>query len=229
MTVRYSRPQSRERLAARDILKKYYVKQGTPNLDGFFPVRLKDLAESVLGWQVEETPDLGATEYGERVTGKCIFENKQIRLLSETLEPEKRFSLAHEIGHAILHKEAPACRGGVHSRTRSSRPLRRRVWDTAKQEIERQADAFASELLMPERAVCKHFRELFTRERVWIGSSSFLERIGCQSRYGQPTVQSVSECLATIKPSSEQESLADYFGVSKTAMSIRLRELGLVY
>lgn len=229
MTIKYSRPQPLERLAARDILKKYYVKQGTPSLDEFFPVRLKDLAESVLRWQVEETPDLGATEYGERVTGKCIFENKQILLLSETQGPEKRFSLAHEIGHVALHKEAPACRGGVHSRTRSSRPLRRKIWDTVKQELERQADAFASELLMPERAVRKHFRELFARERVWKGSSTVLERVGCQSRYDQPTVQSVSECLATVKPSPDQKSLTDYFGVSKAAMSIRLRELGLVY
>lgn len=71
----------------------------------------------------------------------------------------KRFSVAHELGHALLHfPEAPQASYAV-----VDRPLEVLFRDGLASEgsnrVEIDANAFAAALLMPRRAVEQHFRE----------------------------------------------------------------------
>lgn len=73
-----------------------------------------------------------ATDFGIRkVDGcSCWIKNKPFVFLNKTLVPDRmRFTLAHEIGHLILHK------------------------DLIDEESEMEADLFASELLMPKEDI----------------------------------------------------------------------------
>jgi hypothetical protein len=58
----------------------------------------------------------------------------------------RRFTIAHEIGHFVLHQEP-------------SRPERGGAVDEVGRREEREADAFAAELLMPEHLVREAVRE----------------------------------------------------------------------
>jgi predicted transcriptional regulator len=97
-----------------------------------------------------------------------------VRLRGDVGERRRRFSIAHEIGHFVLHPpQARHERGGqVNEAMRAQ---------------EREADAFAAELLMPEHLVRR----------------------------------------AALEDGADPRRLADRFEVSVTAMSLRLRRLGL--
>ncbi len=69
----------------------------------------------------------------------------------------ERFTLAHELGHYLLHRRALTVadftRGiddhDLEERAFSCNPLNRHLWGKSKEEIESEADSFASYLLMP--------------------------------------------------------------------------------
>lgn len=69
----------------------------------------------------------------------------------------EKFTLAHELGHYLLHRRplSPADFGNgaanddVNERAFSCNPLDRHLWQKSREEIEGQADTFASYLLMP--------------------------------------------------------------------------------
>jgi Zn-dependent peptidase ImmA (M78 family) len=104
-----------------------------------------------------------------------VGDGHQIVLRGATSEQRRRFTIAHEIGHFVLHPQRLAPnRGGDPG-------------NAARQQQEHEADQFAAELLMPEDLV---------REAVVL--------------HGPDAVR-----------------LADRFGVSRAAMQVRLRYLGL--
>lgn len=69
----------------------------------------------------------------------------------------ERFTLAHELGHYLLHRRplmAADFSGGMAEREADNRtflcnPMERHLWQKAQEEIEEEADTFASYLLMP--------------------------------------------------------------------------------
>jgi Zn-dependent peptidase ImmA (M78 family) len=103
-----------------------------------------------------------------------VGDGHTIVLRGESSEQRRRFSIAHEVGHFVLHpqRRAPERGGGVNA-----------AW----QSQEREADQFAAELLMPE---------LMVRE-------------------------------AVLQHGLDVGRLADRFDVSRQAMQVRLRSLGL--
>ena len=145
------------------------------------PINAERLAESYFGLDFD-CGKLNETELaGLKVTEKKIYINESRADELAANIGLKNFTIAHELGHWALHRDLT----GEHT-----------------PQIEREADKFATYLLMPEnfvRAVFAKFNEHRLLE--WL-----------------PTDMKVS-------------SLADTFRVSYTAMKIRLSqwELNLIY
>jgi hypothetical protein len=134
------------------------------------PVSLRDVV-SALNLEVVRT---AGEPFSCEAALEPVGDGHRIVLPGSSPEGRRRFTIAHEIGHFVLHPHrlAPERNGGVNA-----------AW----QAEEREADQFAAELLMPEDLV---------REAVLL--------------HGTDSVR-----------------LADRFEVSRQAMQVRLRSLGL--
>lgn len=237
--VRRARPEER----ARDILLEFYrhLKRDSgvgPNASEFFPVAVERIAKEVLGWQIEVvTGDVGTSfaRGGELIGpqhGEADFTRKIITVTLRTGgEARKRFSVAHELGHVVLHSQASQ---KVLSRTRlvSSRPgIGTRAVNSPvplEQRLEREANIFATALLMPEKAIRDNFRELFGVGRLSIDSEQAFALSSGSGRTPRKTLGKTAEMLARERVHPDQPSLADFFGVSAEAMAVRMCELRLV-
>ncbi len=116
----------------------------TAGVEGQIPVPLEIIADT-LGYHLRS---FGGNPEADRIAGAIDYDEKVIYLnVNDPLE-RRRFTLAHEYGHAVLH---PGSGNRVDLRTNTEgRPGDRR---------EIQANKFAAELLMPEEA----FRGVYTR------------------------------------------------------------------
>jgi Zn-dependent peptidase ImmA (M78 family) len=97
-----------------------------------------------------EFPD----ELREIVSGYIEPEHKRIVVNRDTSGARQIFTIAHELGHYILHRaytESPDYRI----------MLRRNTYADEKPEEEREADAFAAHLLVPD-AMLKRYRDIAT-------------------------------------------------------------------
>lgn len=142
----------------------------------------------------------------------------------------RRFTAAHEIGHWVLHPSE------VYHR---DRPLTGQELECKKRPPgERQADLFAAELLMPTRFLVRTF---FNRFGGPIDGNELDEGLlfwlsaGCKreidiSRFSKWERRERSKYIAELTSyrSRHFRSLAEYFGVSVTAMAIQLEDLDLV-
>jgi Zn-dependent peptidase ImmA (M78 family) len=171
------------------------------------------------------------------ILGAIWFETEAI-LIDHSLDPKKkpsmlgryRFSVAHEIGHWLLHRayitketKQASLFGG------SSEPTVVCRSSEAKERIEWQADFFSSCLLMPRRRVHDEWREHLGRTRPLLRSNlrpnvRVLRRAQTMMyEHGRSETDAVDEALfeEVAKP------IARCFGVSTAAMRIRLEKLGL--
>jgi Zn-dependent peptidase ImmA (M78 family) len=112
------------------------------------PVPVEAIAEDLLGLQVGETEDLA-------VSGMLLPPERQIWLNASEGAPRRRFTLAHELGHWVCQhlegKTAP-----IYCRVADIQPEP----SAADRSLEREANIFAAELLMPEPAVGEVWKEL---------------------------------------------------------------------
>jgi len=102
------------------------------------PVPVERIAEDLLGLAVAERDDLA-------VSGMLLPAEREIYVNAEDVPARRRFTLAHEVGHWVCQclegKGAPVmCRAED-------------VSESADRTLEREANVFAAELLMPEPAV----------------------------------------------------------------------------
>lgn len=118
------------------------------------PVPVESIAEHYLGYQIDIT-DEGLFE-DPNFLGGIVFDENVIRVNAsvEAHEGRYNFTIAHEIGHHVLHREyflahRDASHPDIMCREASAKPL-----------VERQADQFASALLMPAEAVRKAIESL---------------------------------------------------------------------
>src|SRR5207302_10426464 len=113
--------------------------------DAELPVPVEAIAEDLLGLQVGESKELA-------VSGMLLPPERQIWLNAAEGAPRRRFTLAHELGHWICQhlegKTAP-----IYCRAADVQP-EPSAGDRA---LEREANVFAAELLMPEREVRAEF------------------------------------------------------------------------
>lgn len=152
-----------------------------------YPVRIVDLCEK-MGISVFE-------EYlPENVSGFIVIQNEPfhdyesgkviVANLSDSAE-RRRFTIAHELAHYILHRDA-------------DQPLYAHRDAGQNGGIEREANIFASNILMPEELV-----------------RSFLDEME-------------DEVPGKLFDSYKVILLADQFAVSKPAAEVRLKELKLI-
>lgn len=178
------------------------------------------------GYKVRSIGSLGDTYVnGEKreVAGVMDRGGRSISISQRFVLPIQRFTLAHELGHVIchptetgLHRDVPIEKGGCS-----------RSW----KEIE--ADRFASVYLMPERLVLTQFRECFRVDAINLSEEMAYALCGTEAervRRQCKNVRGLSQLVANAGQFNGRQfmPLASQFRVSRTAMAIRLEELGLV-
>jgi len=183
------------------------------------PIPVEDIIERYLDLSLS-FEDFAARLGMEDVLGATFVRSKTIsineRLLEDKSEGRMMFTCAHEVGHWVLHRHLleQAMRRGergveIICRTRDARLP-----------VEWQADYFASCLLMPEKEVSGAFSQ------VWNGKEMVLDNV--TSRLGGTSV-CVDPCVRNWPFIADTVREAGGFSnVSKEAMIIRLKELGLV-
>ena len=118
------------------------------------PVPVESIAEDLLGLHVEESWQIDCS--GMLVPAeRRILLNATERVGAENDPPLRRFrfTIAHEIGHWICH-----CVGVPEPAVSYCRPVD--LSDAADRTLEREANVFAAELLMPEPAVRTAWEDL---------------------------------------------------------------------
>jgi len=188
------------------------------------------VAASLLDLTYIELPTLGSPRFapfGQRFQAAGLFDRQagKIAISTEFSLPERRFTAAHEIGHYLLHEDEIMHRdrplGGFHSQ--SKRP-----------QIEREADYFAACFLMPEKLLTVHFERQFgcKGQFTFNDDSCFHLNPNDPDSLLYASQNSIDRELALARCSQFNGrmlySLAQQFGVSDSAMALRIKELNLV-
>lgn len=129
---------------------------------GIYPTPLVSMAKD-LGIKIYETYDLKDNQAGLIRKEK---DNYVIYLNIHDSSRRKRFTIAHEIGHFILHKDILEKRELIDD---IRQPILNRNTDKSqkeKQQIEIEANIFAANILMPEKEFKKKFNQSNSVEEV---------------------------------------------------------------
>lgn len=199
-----------------------WAKPITDPIDALDP----SVAIKLLGFGFEMAETLGQHFYGGEqfeVAGTIDSSDKRVRISRQFPAEVRRFTAAHELGHAILHDSQGLHRDRPVNGTKSRRDIR-----------ELEADKFASYFLMPGKLVKQIFKQFFLTDIDSFAlneETAFSLNIRSDSELGK-TVQTrrgLARFLANAVSYSGRhfKSLAELFGVSEEAMAIRLEELGL--
>jgi hypothetical protein len=181
--------------------------------------------QKLLGYKFGST-SLGrhVTDTGEFQIAGQIHKQQKIVLISEDLRQDvANFTMAHELGHALLHTET-----GLHR----DRPLDGST--PYNQDIrERQANKFATFFLMPADQVRVAFQQRFLMEKFTVNNDTiFFLGEGSDSDFMHKVKdrRRLALFLATAERFRGQpfRPLAEMFNVSPGAMAIRLLELDVL-
>ena len=146
--------------AADRLLDEYRDFSGTFDL----PVPVESIAEHFLKYDLEITDD--GLFADPTFLGGISFETKTIFVNTSIEDNEGRytFTIAHEIGHHVLHKdvydELISDRSQIMCREEKKKPL-----------IERQADRFAAALMMPRQTIIAEVHRLVQVEPKSLGEA----------------------------------------------------------
>ena len=163
--------------------------------------------------------DLGRTKKGNKILGKFVTNPLSI-FVDESLDfndPKWSFTLAHEIGHLVLHRKVDVNLGEEHYSVFSDtidqiKSSLVEQW-SPHQWLEWQANSFASSLLMPREPYIKTFHQTLSKNK----NSRNKTYIYLDA---QPhNVQFLNEI---------KSELISIYQVSSSAMEIRMKELGLL-
>ena len=133
---------------AKHFLATYFADRDTPHV---LPIPIESIAEHYLGYDIEISDE--GVFANPLILGGIMFDENKIMINAATEAHEGRYSftLAHEVGHHVLHKaifEAAQNKQMV-CREDGNKPIE-----------ERQADYFAGALLMPEDQVKQLYEDL---------------------------------------------------------------------
>ena len=197
--------------------------------DRLLPVQIIDPATTfrLHGYEFEETVSLGQDFIEGKsveIAGYVDNEHKTAKVSRKFSSDVRRFTAAHELGHAILHKQRILFR---------DRALDGGATDSRRPQVEFEADTFAAYFLMPEVQVREIFVQIFGQDQFDVDKRSAFA-LGFESvdeiRSELPTPRHLSARLAVTDFyfGVPTRSLCEIFGVSPTAMAIRIEELSLV-
>ena len=122
--------------------RRYHELFADPEL----PVPVRRIAEDLVGLHVREDIEL------QDISGAIYPAAREILVNANEADTRQRFTLAHELGHWVCH-----CLDG-----RDAQPVFCRhqdVGSSADRTVEREANVFAAELVMPEPEVRAAFAE----------------------------------------------------------------------
>ncbi|MBX2968271.1 MAG: cyclodeaminase/cyclohydrolase family protein [Cyclobacteriaceae bacterium] len=179
-----------------------------------------------LGYHVDQPESLGRHRVQGvlyEIAGVIDKPNKAVSI-SKKFPPEIRnFTMAHELGHALLHKQSVLHRDrpldGTSTNIRDAQEL--------------QADKFASYFLMPKKQVEAVFKELFLLKKFIITDDSVFalnQKSVSEFREKCHDLRGLARFIAAAELFQGRtfQSLAKIFKVSIETMAIRLEELELV-
>jgi Zn-dependent peptidase ImmA (M78 family) len=219
-------PNRKIEAAAEKVLNAYRLKS---NAELTLPINVELIINELDDFYVD-IMDL-QSEYGQDAIGAIFFENGENCIaVDKTLDPDLyphargryNFTVAHECGHWILH--APAMleeRRADKLFETNDEPLVlcRSHNGSSKPEIERQADRFASYVLMPREQVVKEWLRLHPGQ---LGAMNVHDELqGRRKELGLAEDEGPVFCDAA-------REMARVFDVSIWPMQIRLAELKLI-
>jgi hypothetical protein len=188
-----------------------------------------DHAASVHGITYDDSSPLGTHGVGKdryEVAGLIDLQNNIIRVSPKFPYEIQRFTGAHELGHYFLHAD---CGMTLHR----DRPLDGA--STGLDKREREANYFAGVFLAPDDLVKKAFTARFGSKPLHLTDGVAFALKGTDMHDLMRTSGTGSRQLARAVAAATRfgsgnrfDSLADNFGLSITAMAIRLEECGLV-
>lgn len=188
-----------------------------------------DVAARVCGLEYEYRDRIGAATGGYHYEAAGLFDRERGIISISTHFPfeVQRFTGGHELGHFVLHewvgdRVAHRDRCVVDGLTNPNRPLE-----------EREADYFAACYLAPKRLVETEFRSRFGRVPLKLSETLAFHLRGSQAQALLTAVPGSLDFAIAVAGCHSLDgqrfvALADHFGISVTAMAIRLRELDLV-
>jgi hypothetical protein len=133
--TRYSDPRAHELRA------EYLATYPVPEI----PVPVESIAEDLLGLRIEER-DLGECSGMLIPSERLILVNAAEATNGDVPIRRHRFTIAHELGHWICHAHAGEGAAPAYCRSQD-------VSQDTDRDLEREANVFGAELLMPEAAV----------------------------------------------------------------------------
>lgn len=184
--------------------------------------------KKALGYKYSLTGNMGLLEKNNKyseIAGLIDQKEKIVLVSNEYDEYIQNFTAAHELGHALLHKQSIMHR---------DRPTDGTGNIEKRSLLEIEADKFATYFLMPAKIVEQTFKELFLTDKFIINedtaflltndSSTNKLKIRCKNLRG------LSLKLASSQRYNDKSflSISELFNVSPTAMAIRLEELELI-
>ena len=206
--------------------KETISRKATELIDGFQalakyevkpPIPVEDIIERYLGLRL--IYDDLTRVFGREVLGAVYVEAKTIcineRLFESSSEGRLVFTIAHEVGHWVLHREYEKGESTAGAKNPSivCKP------GNAKEPIEWQADYFSSCLLMPEKEIREAFEKVCAPEPLIVRSSVTDSGEGSSK---QPYLEQWPFIAAAMCEAG------GFPNVSKHAMIIRLQDLGLL-
>jgi len=180
----------------------------------------------LLGFSITYEEDLGSY-YSDRgnvkIAGVINGKTRSVHVSRQFPQSTLCFTAAHELGHAVLHDTSTS----IHR----DKPLNGEI--LSREQIELEADKFATFFLMPAKLVKSRFVEIFGTESFSLTEDTAFA-LSCSSlmevKKKHKTLRHISRLLAGTKSYGGRNlySLADQFRVSVEAMAIRLEELDLI-
>ncbi|MFG0528985.1 ImmA/IrrE family metallo-endopeptidase [Pseudomonas sp. yb_2] len=194
------------------------------------PIEVRDprVAALVLGYDYHVLPNLGDPKFnrnGARIAGMIDRQSSRIAVSMEFGLAVQQFTGAHEIGHLLLHEEAVMHR----DRALDGRPL-----EGKRPPQEREADYFAACFLVPQKLLLERFQAVFyCKGQFFFNDTSayHLDPTGSgRLLYAERDSLERELALARCERFNGRYfvSLAQQFGVSDSAMALRIKELDLV-
>lgn len=187
----------------------------------------QDVLRYLMGYRFTQEATLGTHRVGNEtfeIAGMINKKDRHVRISQQFPVETMRFTAAHELAHAILHRTELLHRDKAIDGSSSS--LHRDAKEV-------QADKFAALFLMPAKGVRATFEKFFQTKQFKITTDTAFA-LGSyklsELKAKCPSKRSLAMMLAqvTFYAGNSFKSLAEFYGVSNTTMAIRLEELDLV-
>jgi hypothetical protein len=185
------------------------------------------IALEAVGYVCIEVDSLGQVSEGDgesKIAATIESQRRRVEVSGDFPVEVLRFTAAHELGHALLHKAE-----GLHR----DRPINKVQPNSSRERREVEADKFATFFLMPAKRVKKEFSGRFGTQHLHLTQdTAYGLKPGAAAELlsESDNLRDFARAVAGSDRFHHDHftSLAECFGVSIEAMAIRLEELDLV-